>query len=338
VYCLKEFGISIKGYPELTNIGPASVTFKFKPASGVPTSKIEGKIDDLKLILELEHNQEINLYSDKGFINLVVPKKSEDREFFKWEELKIDEDLIVENLILPFGFDNNRNVTSINFSYDNSPHLLIGGQTGSGKSVALTTILKSAVSLYDASRLQLVLVDPKGTELLEFEESPHLQNPIAEGKIGLDSDDAICYINACIKEMASRYDRMKNMRVNNILKFNQKVSKEEQLPWILMVLDEYGELTADKSVRGNLESLLQRLAQKARACGIHLIITTQKPSNEVLSTIIRSNLPAQIALKVRSATDSKIVLSDQTGAEKLYGKGDALFNNGSIISRVQIAQ
>ena len=138
--------------------------------------------------------------------------------------------------------------------------------------------------------------------------------------------------------MASRYARMKSMRVNNILKFNQKVSKEEQLPWILMVLDEYGELTADKSVRGNLESLLQRLAQKARACGIHLIITTQKPSNEVLSTIIRSNLPAQIALKVRSATDSKIVLSDQTGAEKLYGKGDALFNNGSIISRVQIAQ
>lgn len=338
VFCLKEFGISIKGYPELTNIGPASVTFKFKPASGVPTSKIEGKIDDLKLILELEHNQEINLYSDKGFINLVVPKKSEDREFFKWEELKIDSDLIVENLILPFGFDNNRNVTSINFSYDNSPHLLIGGQTGSGKSVALTTILKSAVSLYDASRLQLVLVDPKGTELLEFEESPHLQNPIAEGKIGLDSDDAIFFINACIQEMASRYERMKNMRVNNILKFNQKVRKEEQLPWILMVLDEYGELTADKSVRGNLESLLQRLAQKARACGIHLIITTQKPSNEVLSTIIRSNLPAQIALKVRSATDSKIVLSDQTGAEKLYGKGDALFNNGSTISRVQIAQ
>lgn len=338
VYCLKEFGISIKGYPELTNIGPASVTFKFKPASGVPTSKIEGKIDDLKLILELEHNQEINLYSDKGFINLVVPKKSEDREFFKWEELEIDANLIVENLILPFGFDNNRNVTSINFSYDNSPHLLIGGQTGSGKSVALTTILKSAVSLYDASRLQLVLVDPKGTELLEFEESPHLQNPIAEGKIGLDSDDAICFINACIQEMASRYERMKNMRVNNILKFNQKVSREEQLPWILMVLDEYGELTADKSVRGNLESLLQRLAQKARACGIHLIITTQKPSNEVLSTIIRSNLPAQIALKVRSATDSKIVLADQTGAEKLYGKGDALFNNGSIISRVQIAQ
>lgn len=338
VFCLKEFGISIKGYPEFTNIGPASVTFKFKPASGVPTSKIEGKIDDLKLILELEHNQEINIYSDKGFINLVVPKKSEDREFFKWEELKIDADLIAENLILPFGFDNNRNVTSINFSYDNSPHLLIGGQTGSGKSVALTTILKSAVSLYDASRLQLVLVDPKGTELLEFEESPHLQNPIAEGKIGLDSDDAIFFINACIQEMASRYERMKNMRVNNILKFNQKVRKEEQLPWILMVLDEYGELTADKSVRGNLESLLQRLAQKARACGIHLIITTQKPSNEVLSTIIRSNLPAQIALKVRSATDSKIVLSDQTGAEKLYGKGDALFNNGSTISRVQIAQ
>lgn len=338
VYCLKEFGISIKGFPDLTNIGPASITYKFKPASGVPTSKIEGKVDDLKLILELEHNQEINLYSDKGFINLVVPKKSEDREFFKWEELNIDAELVNENLILPFGFDNNRNVSSINFSYDNSPHLLIGGQTGSGKSVALTTILKSAVSLYDSSRLQLVLVDPKGTELLEFEETPHLQNPIAEGKIGLDSDDAIFFINACIQEMTNRYERMKNMRVNNIIKFNQKVKKEEQLPWILMVLDEYGELTADKSIRGNLESLLQRLAQKARACGIHLIITTQKPSNEVLSTIIRSNLPAQIALKVRSATDSKIILADQTGAEKLYGKGDALFNNGSTISRVQIAQ
>jgi hypothetical protein len=338
VYCLKEFGITVNGYPDLTNIGPASVTFKLKPASGVPTSKIEGKIDDLKLILELEQNQEINLFSDKGYLNLIVPKKSEDREFFSWEELNTSSLISSNNLILPFGFDNNRNITSVNFSSDNSPHLLIGGQTGSGKSVALKTLLKSAVNIYDHQRLQLVLVDPKGTELIDFENYPHLNNPISENKIGLDSEDAIQFIKSCIEEMNDRYERMKKVRVNNILKYNEIVPANEKLPWILLILDEYGELTADKNVRSNLESLLQRLAQKARACGIHLIITTQKPSNEVLSTIIRSNLPSQIALKVRSATDSKIVLSDQTGAEKLYGKGDALFNNGSIISRVQVAQ
>ena len=136
--------------------------------------------------------------------------------------------------------------------------------------------------------------------------------------------------------MQLRYSRFKDAKVKNIMSFNEVVAPEDRFPWHVVVLDEYADLTSNPDDRKKIEGLLKRLAQKARAAGIHVIVATQKPSAEIISTSIRSNLPAQLALRVKSPLDSRIIM-DETGAETLAGKGDAFFNNGKTITMVQAA-
>jgi len=309
--------------------GPASVLFRLRPGIGVDPKNVYAKADSLKLGLELDAQQAIRFSIHLGNVNIDVPKRENDRYFVKapdmWQRWTRPDDA----LEVPIGENHLGGLVSINFSSANSPHLLIGGTTGSGKSEALNTILEGLTRNYSEKELQLQLIDPKSTELMRFEDVPHLI-----GAIGYEAAEAIELLKNAVDEMETRYARFREARTNSLPKFNHLSKPDDRLPWRVIVLDEYADLTSDAGDKKEIEALLKRLAQKARAAGIHVIIATQKPSSEVISTSLRSNLPAQLALRVKSATESRVIM-DESGAETLNGKGDAFFKADGELTRVQ---
>jgi DNA phosphorothioation-dependent restriction protein DptH len=154
------------------------------------------------------------------------------------------------------------------------------------------------------------------------------------GTIGYEAEEAINLLKNAVDEMQARYTRFREAKTNSLPKFNKLSKPEDRLPWWVIVLDEYADLTSDAGDKKEIEALLKRLAQKARAAGIHVIIATQKPSSEVISTSLRSNLPAQLALRVKSAIESRVIM-DESGAETLNGKGDAFFKSNGVLIRTQ---
>ena len=312
--------------------GPASVLFKLRPGSGVDPRKLSEKSSALKLVLALNQEQNVSFNIDKGFVTIDVPKSQEHRYFVDAAETWRRWSRPPGALAVPLGEDRFGSVVEINFSSSNTPHLLVAGTTGSGKSEALNSILFGLVHYYSKEELRLMLVDPKGTELIPFADSPYL-----EGKIGWDDVDTIQLLDRAVTEMQERYILFKSKSRRSIAEFNSDAALGERLPWWLIVLDEYADLTSDPQTKKNIEAQLKRLAQKARAAGIHVIIATQKPSAEVISTNLRSNLPAQLALRVKSATESRVVM-DEAGAENLNGKGDAILKADGKLQRIQCSR
>jgi len=310
--------------------GPGFYIFRFVPSPGVTVDKVINRRDEIFLALALPSGFNILPRKDRGSVLFEIPKIDDEKFGVNaknlWQRCPVDR----QRLIAPLGADIEGNPVTIDLSSADSPHLLVAGTTGSGKSVALDTILKGLVR-YDKSALRLRLVDPKGTELIDFEGDPHL-----DGMIGMDATDAIEILEETVEEMAARYKDMKAMRTRKLVEYNSKVDKSDQKPWIVIVLDEYADLTSDPEEKKQIESLLKRLTQKARAAGIHVIAATQRPSADVISTTIRSNFPAQLALRVKSATDSRIIL-DETGAEALAGQGDAFLHTAKGTVRLQVA-
>ncbi len=330
-----EFGTAVRkpeNYEDQFVEGPASVLYRIRPGHGVDPKKISEKADVLRLNLRLEEEQRVRFSIDRGSITIDVPKSAVDRYFVMaadlWGRWQRQEDM----LSVPIGEDRFGEPVVLNFSSSNSPHLLIGGTTGSGKSEALNTILAGLTEHYGPDELRLMLVDPKGTELQHLAASEHL-----EGDIGWDEQDANSLLERAVIEMQRRYQLFKEARTRTLPEYNEIQEDGHRIPWWLIVLDEYADLTSDADAKKLIESHLRRLAQKARAAGIHVVIATQKPSAEVISTNLRSNLPAQIALKVKSATESRVVM-DETGAETLNGKGDAFFKSEGKLLRVQCAK
>lgn len=310
--------------------GPASILFKVSPGMGVDPRKLYEKSDAIKLLLKLENEQSVAFGIDRGFVTIDVPKSTEHRYFVEAENLWRRWSRPSVGLSVPLGEDRYGQVVELNFSSDNSPHLLVGGTTGSGKSEALNTILYGLVRSYSHEELRLLLVDPKGTELEDFERFEHVL-----GDIGWDDDDAIALLTGAVDEMQQRLARFKAAKVRKLSDYNAKPGVES-IPWWLIVLDEYGDLTSEKDKKKEIEHNLKRLAQKARSVGIHVIVATQKPSAEVISTNVRSNLPAQLALRVKSTIESRVIM-DEGGAESLTGKGDAYLKADGKLIRVQCA-
>ncbi|WP_030805654.1 FtsK/SpoIIIE domain-containing protein [Streptomyces sp. NRRL S-337] len=310
--------------------GPGFYIFRFIPRPGVTVDKLTNRRDEIFLALALPSGFSIRTRNDRGSVLFEIPKIDDEKYGVDakalWQRCPADP----ESLIAPLGADIEGNPVTIDLSSADSPHLLVAGTTGSGKSVALDTILKGLVR-YDKSTLRLRLVDPKGTELVDFEDDPHL-----DGLIGMDAADAIEILEETVEEMAVRYKDMKAIRTRKLVEYNAKVDKADRKPWIVIVLDEYADLTSDPEEKKQIEALLKRLTQKARAAGIHVIAATQRPSADVISTTIRSNFPAQLALRVKTATDSRIIL-DETGAEALAGQGDAFLHTAKGTIRVQVA-
>jgi DNA phosphorothioation-dependent restriction protein DptH len=312
--------------------GPASILFRVELTPGTDPKRVFEKSQSLKLALKLEQEQEVGFAIDRGCVTIDVPKSEEQRYFVDQNDIWPHWQRPQNALEVPLGEDRFGNVIKLNFSSSNCPHLLIGGTTGSGKSEALNTILYGMVKHYSEQELRLMLIDPKGTELNDFEHYPHII-----GKIGFDDEDALQLLTEAVAEMQSRYAQFKAKNVRSLADYNAKVTEEERIPWWVLVLDEYADLTSDKDMKRVIEAELKRLAQKARAAGIHLIIATQKPSGDVISTNLRSNLPAQLALRVKSGTESRVILDEQ-GAEVLNGKGDAYLKSEGKLVRIQCAR
>jgi S-DNA-T family DNA segregation ATPase FtsK/SpoIIIE len=313
--------------------GPAFCVYRVVPEHGMATDRVTGRLDDLKLALELPKELNLRAYVDRGAVVFEVPKEPADRYFVTaqslWTAVSDDPDA----LSVPIGEDIEGQPVSIDFSSADTPHLLIAGQTGSGKSVALEAILAGLCARKTPAELQLLLVDPKSTELVEFEGDPHLR-----GDIGWIAEDAIAILDEGIAEMERRYESFRSRRVRSLPDFNRGAADgSSRLPWWLIVLDEYADLTSDPDDRKAIEGRLKRLAQKGRAAGIHLIVATQKPAAEVISTVVRSNLPAQLGLRVKTAVDSRIIL-DESGAEALAGSGDAFLKTARGMQRLQCAK
>jgi DNA segregation ATPase FtsK/SpoIIIE, S-DNA-T family len=331
---LAEHNVRVRPAPDAPAVeGPGFYVLRFEPERGVTVDKIANRAQEIKLGLKLPADLELRTYVDRGSIVVEVPKIDDERYGVDarrlWQRV---EDWPTDRLWTPIGEDIRGEVVPIDLSNTNSPHLLIGGTTGSGKSVALETILRGMTVHYAPDRLRLVLIDPKGTELVDFEGSTHVS-----GEIGIDADDAIHALTAAVDEMQHRYVLMKERRSRSLPDYNAVVEVSDRLPWRVVVLDEYADLTSDPDDKKETEALLQRLAQKARAAGIHVVVATQRPTADVISTTIRSNLPAQLALRVRSGTESRVILGEP-GAESLAGKGDAFLKTASGMTRVQCAR
>ena len=313
--------------------GPAFYTLRVKPAEGVLSSAVTGKVRELKLKLALSRKQEIRYYTDRGAVVFQIPKSDEQRYYVDAEELWKRTNWPTEELYAPLGEDISGRVVGINFSSSTSPHLLIGGTTGGGKSVALETILRGLCAHYDEEQLRLDLVDGKGTELVDFDNDPHLN-----GTTGLDWEDAVEIVKQLVVEMQDRYKTFRTQKAKSLTDYNKAIPGDQRKPWRVLVLDEYTDLVeeAGSKNRQQLESPLIRLTSKGRAAGIHVIVSTQKPSADVLKTGIRSNLPAQLALRVKTNTDSRIIMGE-AGAETLAGNGDALLRLSADVMRIQCA-
>ncbi len=300
-----------------TYAGPVVSTFEFKPAANVKVSKILNLQDDLAMALSAETIRIQAPIPGKDVVGIEIPNDTVDTIFLR--EL-LDSKLFQESAS-PLTIALGKDIVGKPFITDlkKLPHLLIAGTTGSGKSVGINAMILSLLYKNSPDQLRLLMIDPKMLEFSIYNEIPHLLTPVIT-----KPKQAIVALNNMVHEMERRYELMSETRTKNIENYNEKVKKigGEHFPYIVVIIDELADLmmTSGKDV----EHSIARLAQMARASGIHLIVATQRPSVDVVTGLIKANLPSRISYRVGQKVDSKIIL-DQMGAESLLGKGDMLF-------------
>ena len=313
---LYSFGVSAK--VENVSVGPAITRYELKPAEGVRVSKIANLADDIALNLAAETIRIEAPIPGKQAVGIEVPNKEKQavhlREVLESEEFENSE----SKLTIALGKDVAGNTQLADIA--KMPHVLIAGSTGSGKSVCINTIITSIIYKAKPSEVKLVMVDPKVVELSVYNGIPHLLIPVVT-----DSKKAAGALAWAVQEMDNRYNLFAKKGVRDLKGYNKAVKKDEgvgMLPQIVIIVDELADLmmVAAKDV----EESICRLAQKARAAGMHLVIATQRPSVDVITGLIKANVPSRIAFAVSSQVDSRTIL-DSVGAEKLLGKGDMLY-------------
>ena len=350
---LSEYGVEGKiiGYSS----GPIVTLFEFVPSAGIKSSKVIGLSDDIARAMS-SISARISTQPGKTSLGIEIPNTKRDSVLFgdliEEQQFEIEED----SLKLALGKDISGKSVFANLV--RMPHLLIAGTTGSGKSVGINTMILSILYKFKPNECKLILIDPKMLELSIYEDIPHLLTPVVT-----DPKKAVFALKWVVREMENRYKLMSSLNVKNIDSYNEKVLRTissgrklyrevqtgiddetripiiekqeillEKMPFIVVVIDEMADLmmVAGKEV----ESLVQRLAQMARASGIHLITATQRPSVDVITGTIKANFPSRISYKVSSKFDSRTILNEM-GAEQLLGSGDMLFlENGGIIKRL----
>ena len=313
---LYSFGVSAK--VENVSVGPTITRYELKPAEGTRVSKIANLADDIALNLAAETIRIEAPIPGKQAVGIEVPNKEKEAVHLR-EVIQSDE------------FESNKSKLSVALGKDvagktivadigKMPHVLIAGSTGSGKSVCINTIITSIIYNAKPSEVKLVMVDPKVVELSVYNGIPHLLIPVVT-----DPKKAAGALAWAVQEMDDRYNKFAQKGVRDLVGYNKAIEKEgdnAKLPQIVIIIDELADLmmVAAKDV----EEAICRLAQKARAAGMHLVIATQRPSVDVITGLIKANVPSRIAFAVSSQIDSRTIL-DVTGAEKLLGKGDMLF-------------
>ena len=341
VETLQNYNIEIKEIK--ATIGPTVTLYEIVPAAGIRISKIKNLEDDIALSLAALGIRIIAPIPGKGTIGIEVPNAN--AQVVSMRQVIASKKFQEAKMELPVAMG--RTITNENFIFDlaKMPHLLMAGATGQGKSVGLNAILTSLLYKKHPSQLKFVLVDPKKVELTLYNkiERHYLAIlPDSDEAIITDTTKVIYTLNSLCIEMDNRYELLKSAMVRNIKEYNAKfiarrLNPEEghkYLPYIVLVIDEFADLimTAGKEV----EMPIARLAQLARAIGIHLIVATQRPSVNVITGIIKANFPARAAFRVTSKIDSRTIL-DAGGADQLIGKGDMLFSQGSDLVRLQCA-
>jgi len=338
---LGHFGVKIDTI-EATP-GPTVTLYEIVPAHGTRSSKVQNLEKDIALRLAARGIRIIAPMPGRGTIGIEVP--NEHPEIVSMRSLIDSRRFKEAKMELPIALGKTISNEPFIFDLTKMPHLLVAGSTGQGKSVGLNAIIASILYKKHPSQVKLVMVDPKSVEFPPYEkiENHYLAKlPDAEDAIITDTQKVIYTINSLCTEMDTRYSLLKDAGVRNIKEYNTKFIARKlnpnlghrYLPYIVIVIDEYADLvmTAGKEV----ELPIARLAQKARAAGVHLIIATQRPTTTVISGIIKANFPARIAFRVISQIDSRTIL-DVSGADQLIGRGDLLFTSGGELTRVQCA-
>ena len=330
---LKNFGVNVT----ITNIscGPAVTRYELQPEMGVKVSKIVNLADDIKLNLAAADIRIEAPIPGKAAIGIEVPNK--ENVMVSFRELVESEEFKKHPSKISFGVgkDIGGKVTVADIA--KMPHLLIAGATGSGKSVCINTIIMSILYKANPKEVKLIMIDPKVVELSVYNGIPHLMIPVVT-----DPKKAAGALHWAVDEMTDRYQKFANASVRDLKGYNAKIEslptiegdpKPEKLPQIVIIVDELADLMLVSP--GEVEESICRLAQLARACGIHLIIATQRPSVNVITGLIKANMPSRIAFAVTSGVDSRTIL-DMNGAEKLLGKGDMLFSPQGIPKPVRV--
>ena len=341
VETLKNYNIDISHIH--STIGPTVTLYEIIPAPGVKVSKIKNLEDDIALSLSALGIRIIAPIPGKGTIGIEVPNK--EPSLVSMNSVIASKKFQTAGMELPVAIGKNISNETVVFDLTKMPHLLMAGATGQGKSVGLNAVLASLLYKKHPSQVKFVLVDPKKVELTLYNkiERHYLAKlPDSEEAIITDTTKVIYTLNSLCMEMDNRYDLLKDAYVRNIKEYNAKFiarrlnpeKGHHYLPYIVLVVDEFADLimTAGKEV----ETPIARLAQLARAVGIHLIIATQRPSVNVITGLIKANFPARIAFRVTSKIDSRTIL-DAPGAEQLIGKGDMLLAANNEMTRVQCA-
>ena len=345
---LKDFGVQVEVVA--VHPGPVITRFELDPAPGVKGSQISNLAKDLARSLSVVSVRVVDVIPGKPVIGLEIP--NEHRELVTLGEIlkSTQYEAATSPLALALGKDISGNpvVTELN----KMPHLLVAGTTGSGKSVALNAMILSILYKVTAREVRMIMIDPKMLELSVYEGIPHLLTPVVT-----DMKEAANALRWCVAEMERRYKLMAALGVRNIGGYNRKVldardkghpladplwesavegatpPELEELPFIVVIVDELADMMM--TVGKKVEELIARLAQKARAAGIHLILATQRPSVDVITGLIKANIPCRIAFQVSSKVDSRTIL-DQMGAESLLGHGDMLFLPGGTMVPMRV--
>ncbi len=341
VKTLLDFGIEIEKIK--ANVGPSVTLYEIVPKPGIRISKIKNLEDDIAMSLAALGIRIIAPMPGRGTIGIEVPNKNPVLVPLK----KVLRSKKFQNAKMELPIALGKTISNETFVFDltKMPHLLIAGATGQGKSVGLNVIINSLLFKKHPAELKFVMVDPKKVEL-------SLYNTIEKHFLAKLPDEAQAIIsdvtkvkqtlNSLVKEMENRYKLLQTAKVRNVIEYNNKFKSRKlnpnnghrYLPYIVLIIDEFGDfmMTAGKEV----EAPIARLAQMARAVGIHIIIATQRPSVNIITGLIKANFPARIAFRVASQVDSRTIL-DQSGAEKLVGKGDLLITTGNDLVRLQCA-
>lgn len=334
---LKDFGINA----EVVSVhpGPVVTRFELQLAAGTKVSKVSNLAKDLARSMSVISVRVVEVIEGKSVIGLELPNK--EREMVRLREILSSETYDQSDSPLTLALGKDISGHSVTANLGKMPHLLVAGTTGSGKSVGVNAMLLSLLYKSSPDQLRMILIDPKMLELSIYDGIPHLLTPVVT-----DMKDATRALRWCVMEMERRYKLMAKLGVRNLGGFNQKVNQAiadnqpfpdpfwdpkgiesspstlKSLPYIVVVADEFADMMM--VVGKKVEELITRIAQKARAAGIHLILATQRPSVDVITGLIKANVPTRIAFQVSSKIDSRTIL-DQSGAEQLLGHGDMLY-------------
>ncbi len=308
---LNSFGVD--GHVTGISPGPVVTTYEFAPAPGVKISKVVGLADDVALALKTDSVRIVGSIPGKAALGIEIANP--DRRIVHIRDILATEEYQKSRsrLTLALGVDVVGNPVIADLG--KMPHLLIAGATGAGKSVAINTIICSILFKATPDEVRLLLIDPKRIELSGYEDIPHLLHPVVA-----DPKMASRALQWAVREMERRYSLLEEMKVKSFANYNK--AAEEKLPYLVIIIDELADLMMVSS--SEVETSVARLAQKARAAGIHLILATQRPSVDVLTGLIKANFPTRMSFKVASKVDSRTIL-DGSGAEHLLGSGDMLF-------------